>query len=521
MKKIIILVAATLLTFVACNDFLDVPPESSIASSSYWKSKDDIQAYQFGCYDKLRDISNSTLLFEDRSDGFIAGSIGPTSDAWSQALDKDHTQDMTGIYNAIYHFNLLLENAEVVSEAYPDFAANTKAEALLMRAYTYFAMVKTFGDVPLITESFKNGTSEIIGRTPVDQVMNQIKSDIDLAIGLFLTDGFINKNIWSKPAAYAFKTDVLIWAKKVLDDGNVSWDDIISAANSVEASGVTLLDDYSSIFSSQNKKNDEVIFSLHFDKDEQHSMYGRTLHSRLANVQESYNIDRTKASKQTSNSRHVYAPSPEFITNYAKNEGDVREDKNVVYALKIINEIAVTDEEWESGTIEGDSIGMNPDGTVRVVTEFETLLGGLPVCHKFLGTYFVEEDDVFYEDDIIVYRWADILLLRAEAKAANNDVGGAIIDLNLVRNRAKIGDYTGATDKASVEREILDERWRELFIELKRWPDLFRAHEYGTIDVYQTVPNLIGKTTPLYWPISDDDLRENDLLEQTPGYEGI
>ncbi|TKG96423.1 RagB/SusD family nutrient uptake outer membrane protein [Puteibacter caeruleilacunae] len=522
MKRIHIISCIILMSlFCGCDNFLDVAPESSIVSNGYWKTIDDIVAYRSGCYDKFRDINNSTYLGEDRGDSFVAGSIGPTSSAWAQELDKDHTLDMTDRYNALYHFNLLYKNATLFEEDNTSLIANIKAEALLMRAHTYFNLIKTFGDVPLILEPFENGITELIGRTEVNKVAEQIVMDINEAIQLFPDDGYDSKNLWSKPAAYALKTDVLLWQKKVLKVSDVSWDDIIGCADQVEASGVGLLDDYAAVFSSSNKNNNELVLTIHFDKDEQHYMYGRNLHSRLSNVAASYNIDKTNASKQTSNSRHVYAPSPEFIEMYAGNEDDIRRKTNVVYALKIIDEISVSVEDWNTGSIEGDSIGLNDDGSVRVVTQFEKLLGGLPVCHKFLGTYFSEEDDVFYEDDIIIYRWADILLLRAEAKAGKGDVDGAVTDLNEVRNRANTGDYSGNMSKQAVEKEILDERWRELFLELKRWHDLFRAHEYGLIDVYQTVPNLNGKTTPLYWPISDDDLRENELLEQTAGYAGI
>ena len=41
----------------------------------------------------------------------------------------------------------------------------------------------------------------------------------------------------------------------------------------------------------------------------------------------------------------------------------------------------------------------------------------------------------------------------------------------------------------------------ELCFELKRWPDLMRAHHAGTIDIYSYIPNLVGKSTPLYFPI--------------------
>src|SRR5690606_8797127 len=111
-------------------------------------------------------------------------------------------------------------------------------------------------------------------------------------------------------------------------------------------------------------------------------------------------------------------------------------------------------------------------------------------------------DDRIADNDIIVYRLADVLLMKAEAYAGLDQTAEAIEYLDKVRDRTGTGNYTGGTTKAEVEKEILDERGRELFYENKRWYDLVRFHKGGTIDVYEYVPNLIGKTTPLFWPLN-------------------
>jgi hypothetical protein len=104
--------------------------------------------------------------------------------------------------------------------------------------------------------------------------------------------------------------------------------------------------------------------------------------------------------------------------------------------------------------------------------------------------------------------------MKAEAYAALNNTTMAIANLDKIRTRAGTGPYTGATDKASVEKEILNERGRELFFENKRWYDLVRFHKAGTINVYTYVPNLAGKTTPLFWPLNSTVIGSNSKIVQ-------
>lgn len=135
---------------------------------------------------------------------------------------------------------------------------------------------------------------------------------------------------------------------------------------------------------------------------------------------------------------------------------------------------------------------------------------------KYPGTKY--PDDRVSDNDIIIYRLADIYLLKAEALAALNDIQNAAAYLNKVRTRAGIGNYSGDLSKQSMEKEILNERGRELFFENKRWYDLVRFHSGGTINVYNYVPNLQGKTTPLFWPINSTVMANNGLITQTQGY---
>ena len=66
------------------------------------------------------------------------------------------------------------------------------------------------------------------------------------------------------------------------------------------------------------------------------------------------------------------------------------------------------------------------------------------------------------DGDWVIWRLADLILLRAECRV-NLEMATAVNDLNTVRYRAELGDYTGSKDKESLRREIFYERSRELF----------------------------------------------------------
>jgi hypothetical protein len=132
-----------------------------------------------------------------------------------------------------------------------------------------------------------------------------------------------------------------------------------------------------------------------------------------------------------------------------------------------------------------------------------------------------------------LYRWADILLMRAEAlNWGNNDKTGAIAIVNQVRTRVKAGNvnaanYNNFTTQLDVETAILDERQLELFAEGKRWFDLVRTgrvvavmdpvvkHRQQLLGIGQT-----GFSDPrkILWPISRDALTRDPLLIQNPPY---
>lgn len=473
---IISILGGVLLLATGCEEVLDTEVPSSIVFGNFPANGQEAQALLQGIYRDLKDDYNSTYYHEDRGDGFDVGVIGTVSNAWNHDITATNGSSWTGYYGAINNINFLLSVVDDLSFSNEDDRNQLKAETLFLRATYYFYMARIWGDVPLVLDPILSPDAEVIGRTAVEDVFNQINSDITTALSLFPNEGFGNKNFASKPAAYALLADVKMWTGKVLGGGTPDFDAALSAIQSIEDQGISLLDSFSDVFDTKN--HDETIFAIFNHRDEVRNHYASTLSVRDVN----YDPEASPGVPgSSSNVRHNYSPS-ERIRNLFTDESDVRADRSFL------------------------PFYLEPDG---------------PVVSYSQTRYYGEIIDGvrLFTNDYIIYRWADMLLLRAEAYAAKNDIENALIALNLVRNRAGNEDYAGAEDQSSVNLEILAERGRELFLEPKRWWDLRRFHADGTIDIYDFVPNLVGQTTPLYWSVSTSVIAQNPLIEQTEGYE--
>lgn len=472
---------------MSCDDLLEVENHSTIPVANFPANVEEAEAILIGSYDQVRDYVNngSNLKFyEDRGDAFEVGIVGGPTDEYNQNLFSGNGESWTTYYGTIQNINILL--AEVPKFAESDTRAqNVLAQAYFLRAYTYFTLARIWGDVPIVTEPVTSPDREYVGRSPAAEVFELINADIENAINNFSSDKVTDIYKASKPAAYALLAEVKMWSGKVLGGGENDFADAIEAIDFVEKSGVSLVQEFGSIF--DNKKNPEIIFSIFFDLNEQAGMYARLVSAKeadIGNINLSLNPDLPISFGNTS--RHVYSVSAQ-IRGLFKYPNDQRQNRSF---LPILQQ-------------DGPDAGSEPD----VRSYHQT---------KFPGTVFNNERQ--YDNDIIVYRLADMLLLKAEAYAALNELDNAKIYLDLVRNRAGIGSYTGPLDKTSLEMEILDERGRELFLELKRWHDLVRYHRAGTINIYSYVPMLNGKDIPVYWPVSENIIVLNDKIVQTDGY---
>lgn len=459
---------------LSCDKILDVNIRSSITGQNYWQNESDFNPYLIGIYARYRSHMDDMSYGEDRSEMWKQGYNARFSSYWAQSITAGNTGDWTSLYGTIGHCNLLLEKIEAFPFTNTVNKNRIKAETYAMRAVIYFYLAKIWGDVPLVLESVANENAPLYARSPVAEVFTQINSDITTALGLFPEADFVDKYRFSKPAVYALLADVKMWSAKVLGGGATDLNAAINAIAEVEKSTAALVTtSYGSIFDS--RKNSEIILSLYLNRSEYTS--GAYTNAFLR-FDTSSGADNAIDLPMSLVGQQAYCLSTDALALFAKYPTDKRISRTYI-----------------------------PEIMKGVVKNYWP--------NKFIGTKYA--DDRIPDSDFIIYRLSDMLLLKAEAYAALGQIDNSLTYLNKVKSRAGIANYTETT-KALVEKEILDERGRELYHENKRWWDLVRAHKSGVVDIYQYIPNLKGKTTPIYWAVHTNVLAKNSKLVQTAGY---
>lgn len=500
MKKISHLLIAAFLLLIAtgCKKLLEVTPESSITEETYFKNEGDFEPYVTGIYIFMRGLANNITYGTERSEELVAASNSRFGAAWSQIItptsgavnynDNSNTNTNTSNswYRGIGHCNLLLEKIADFPFSSPDTKKRIIAETFCLRAYMYFHLTRVIGDAPLMLEAVTDENVPLLARSPAADVMKQIQSDLDTAIASFRS--ISNFSVRTYPSKYRFaygsaqaiKADAKLWNAKVNGTVTADFNDAIAAITEVEASGVTLNADFKNVTTVRAAANPEIILAAFFQRDETSVGANYSLNALpfLPIVQGALNLDSLPYAQTSANGQGAYQISPRSRALFT-----TATDKRIPYT-------------W--------------------VTERQSTGPKISWITKYPGTKYA--DDRISDNDIIIYRLADVFLMKAEAYAGLNNTAQAIDYLNKVRARAGTGNYTGASTRAAVEREILDERGRELFFENKRWFDLVRFHKGGTINVYTYVPNLVGKTTPLFWPLNTTVLANNNKITQTEGY---
>lgn len=460
-----------------------------------FKDKQAVVNHVQSFYKRLRDNQEHAyldlmLIAESHSDNAYAGAPNAevlpfennSIEGSNSVIDRDWSRYLADVAAA----NKLICNIDAVTDQAltSDERAQFTAEAKIYRAMVYFDMVRLWGRVPVITTVAGDITSETIEevypqyfpyQNSEEEVYQQIEQDLLDAIKD--APGFKagDKTILSKTVAKALLAKV--YAEKPLRD----YAKVIQYADQVAADGCGLVEDYSDLFGMNETNTDvkmrntkESILEIQYFPGNGNWvtwMFGRDL------INWNANFSWTK----------WVTPSRDLIAQFT-NEGDqVRFKESIVYYKC----------DW-SNYYPKDNY---------------------PFMYKCRSAY----------SSIIKYRYADVLLLKAEALIMKEspDLAAAAAIIDQVRQRAGLAKLSSSVkgNQASMLEALLKERRLELAFEGQRWFDLVR------LDKVESVMNAVfakdpGRKAMKYafgpdsyrLPIPQAAIDQNPNLVQNPGY---
>jgi starch-binding outer membrane protein, SusD/RagB family len=490
--KVLACLPVFLLVLVSsCTDHLDVQPTSVITNASFWKTEDDAKGALYGMYIRLRNEASYNLfvLGEARSETITFGIAG------TAGFDPYYTNTLTsinpglnwqGMYAIVNTANLLLKYVPNIPFTSAAAKNDILAQAHTMRAFTYYVMTRTWGDLPLRTEPIEGYNAETVqvGRAPQAEVFQLIKADIEQALQLYPTNNFpAGRNLWSKPATNALKADVHLWTGKRLNGGSADFTAALEACNAVGTADTGLLPSFASVFAYTNKGNREVLMAVRYDALDAPNNYFSNGSLHPSQVSTSLTPeDLAFVIPASANGNNIWSPSA-LVRNQFSTEDQRR--------AATFRELYVTN------------------------------AAGVRTLHASLivkGTGVVQNNERYYTNDVILYRYADVLLMKAEAKNALNQ--DPTPEMNLIRQRAYGTNFNNhvfvSGGKDQNDEAILKERLLELAYEGKRWWDLVR---FGK--AFEKVPTLqsrASETHLLLFPIANTTLGLEPQVSQNPGY---
>ncbi|MDD4426706.1 MAG: RagB/SusD family nutrient uptake outer membrane protein [Mariniphaga sp.] len=432
----------------SCDDFITLQPEDTINEGMFFKTSDDYETALIGIYSGLQSIhggSNLMYISELMSDNHTIWWTSPTTN--EMECNEANITTTNGFVNSVWtvcyagisRCNNILTRIDQANFS-DALKSQYKGEALFLRAYFYFYLVRLFGDIPLIEVAFRS-PAEIadfdMTRKPVQVIYQRIINDLKDADNLLKNVSGLSKSKASAGAVKALLGKVYLTQKEYAAASEV--------LSSVMGMNYALLTDYSKLFSVGNNQLAESIFEVNFLSGNigEGNSYSTIFNPGI------FNMDIFSGGMI---GHGTIVPTRDFANAYEKN--DLRR-------WAILDSIKLTD-----GTYQHDL------GTRKFV-DFTTGISGDG------GVNFT------------ALRYADVLLMKAEAL---NEIGfeadGEAFDLlNQVRSRAGLPDKTAnnPVDSLKVANQIdfrlaiEKERRVEFVFEQQRWFDLIRTGRALTV----------------------------------------
>lgn len=510
---------------LSCKKYLDTTPDDIIVPSQYYGTEAEIKSALAGIYSSLAqdgtygrnipielEMGNDEGQYNNRNN---ANSVPALYDC--QSSTKIYSDCWSALYRGINGANLLIANIE--TSAVSDSIKNgARAEATFLRAFNYFQLVTRFGDVPLILKPTTQVSNPNYPRTASKLVYDQILADMKAAEPFARDIATIgNGSRISKTAIQGIIARVYLkMAGRPLNLGIPMFDSARVWAKKVYNSGIHSL----------NPNYRQIFINLSSDKyDYRESMWEIEFYGNNTPT-------------------GTMPPGSRFACQLAMRYTGSDLNPVVVYGYgSYIPTGYLTDSIYQK--LPNDTLRRNwniPTFTYSTNTTPRTATAAAASpWDRDCGKYKRDDEIVLPKSrdwgptNFPVLRYADVLLMLAEAELEMDNLTDARIYLNLVRARALAGLISPAqgSNKDNLRKIIRDERARELCFEALRKFDLIRWGEFNSSMLncknsinnstttnktrYLAAYNNVGLRDTLL-PIPSSELSVNALMTQNAGW---
>ncbi len=553
-NKYWIVVVTFLMSTIGCNqDYLERYPLSGPSAASFYSNPEELMLGLYGCYSGLnfttKPLRPWIIILDVTTDVDWNRNDHPLQEIGKGAHASDNAAIVTTwqeFYKTIGRCNFLLDNIDKVQDQMSEELFNqVKSEARFVRALSYHYLIELYGGVPLVTKTLSLEESQM-ARNSKDEVADFVIREMDEIVSHLPTNYPGNTGRATKGAALAIK------ARTALYNGH--WEVAAGAAKAVmDLNHHGLHPDFAELFTYDAQNSNEVIFALQYQKGVIAHMNSNVFASRLAlgvsnevppqSLVDSYEcIDGLTIDK-----------SPLFDLQKPFQNRDPRLDMTIVlpgtifygYQFETHPDSLLV---WNYNTNPASRVG-NTDAT----NAFATYTGYL--FRKYTDIRDMADDENC-EMNIMLIRYAEVLLTYAEAKIEANQIDESVYQaINTVRQRPGVDmpAITAGKTQSELRSIVRRERKCELALEglrlfdIRRWgiaeqvmhgPLLGRIprellsnapviDENGTPD-YSNVINrnqmrvietrIFNPARDYLWPIPNIEILTNGALVQNPNY---
>lgn len=487
-KKILVLAVALSTLGASCKKFLTEDPKNVVAVTNFYKTEQDAIFAVNAIYAWLNSISSGTYAGVYLNSFWVTAGLASdelnNQEIFSPYYDQTATFTYNSQNNALqdiwYTHYKTITLANIAIERIPSIQmdetlrARLVNEAKFLRGLLYFDMVRMFGEIPLV---LKETEPLVPGIASVDDIYAQIITDLTDAEAL--------------PASYppgagrgratsgAAKS---VLAKVYLTRGN--YQGCVDKCKEVINSGeYALWDDFADVFKLSSRGGKEAIFSVGFGDAGGAIIFWEVgqFNVRL--------LAPALSAEGVENAQGWQVPTPNLYNSYESND----RRRSVTFVTEV----------------------HNPDGTVTSINPYIQKYWDREAEPKANGT----------ANDYPVIRYADVLLMMAEASNELGNMTDAYNYINMVRKRARfdgtvyrdaLPDYTNLS-KDAFKAAVLQERRWEFVAEGQRWFDLVRT---GTLETLVPIakPGVTPQQKHYLFPIPQREIDLNPNLIQNNGY---